>query len=264
MIGWCIQHSRARIALQAGEDPIRLATPDLPETRSEAAIPLRSRGLVIGALTIQSKHSNAFDEAMITIFQTMADQIAIAIDNAMLIDQAQKAIEATRKAYGELSHRAWMEQISSKWIKVYCGEHGVAISSQRSGFTENDPNLGVDSISSNGNGDVLMPIKVRGSTLGVLTAQKRTPSESWSDEETEMLRTLTEQLGAALDSARLFEETLTRAERERMIGHIAGRVRETLDIETVLKTATLEMRRVLDLDEVEVRMNQNILQDQTK
>jgi GAF domain-containing protein len=109
-----------------------------------------------------------------------------------------------------------------------------------------------------------MPIKVRGSVLGYLRANKPPASGMWSDDETEMLRTLTEQLGAALDSARLFEETLTRAERERTIGLIASRVRETLDIETVLKTATLEMQKALDLEEVEVRMNQNIIQDQRK
>lgn len=260
MIGWCIQNTRARIALQADEDTVRLATPDLPETRSEAAIPLRSRSLVIGALTIQSNHSNAFDQAMITIFQTMADQIAIAIDNAMLIDQAKKAIEATRQAYGELSHKAWLEQISSKQVKAVCNEHGVAITNH----IESNGGYGAPDISRNGDGEVYLPIKVRGSVLGYLKAHKPAASGTWTDDEKEMLSTLTEQLGAALDSARLFEETLTRAEQERTIGYIASRVRETLDIETVLKTATLEMQKALDLEEVEVRMNQNIFQDQRK
>ncbi len=260
MIGWCIQNTRARIALQADEDNVRLATPDLPETRSEAAIPLRSRSLVIGALTIQSNHSNAFDQAMITIFQTMADQIAIAIDNAMLIDQAQKAIEATRRAYGELSHKAWLEQISSKQVKAVRNEHGVAITNH----IESNGGYGAPDISCNGDGEVYLPIKVRGSILGYLKAHKPVSSGTWTDDEKEMLNTLTEQLGAALDSARLFEETLTRAEQERTIGYIASRVRETLDIETVLKTATLEMQKTLDLEEVEVRMNQKIFQDQRK
>lgn len=252
MIGWCIEHARARIALQAGEDPMRLATPELPETRSEAAIPLRSRGLVIGALTIQSKHSNAFDDAMLTIFQTMADQIAVAIDNAVLIDQAQNAIEATRRAYGELSHRAWLEQISAKKIKAYCNENGVTITSQ-SGDDQHDS---LACAHHNGNGEVTVPINIRGAVLGVLKAQKPPAAGQWTDDEKEILRTLSEQLGAALESARLFEETLTRAEKERVIGHIASRVRETLDIETVLKTATIEMQKALDLEEVQVEMNQ--------
>jgi len=70
-----------------------------------------------------------------------------------------------------------------------------------------------------------------------------------------MLVTLTDQLGVALESARLFEETLMRAERERLVGDISSRIRETLDIETVLMTAAKEMRNALDLDEVEVRMS---------
>ena len=72
-----------------------------------------------------------------------------------------------------------------------------------------------------------------------------------------MLLTLTEQLGIALESARLSEDTLTRAERERLIGQIANRVRETLDIETVLKTAVVEMRSAMDLNAVEVHMSIN-------
>ena len=76
-----------------------------------------------------------------------------------------------------------------------------------------------------------------------------------------MLVTLTEQLSIALESVRLFEETLTRAERERLINRIANSVRDTLDIEMVLKTATIEMQAVMDLQEVEVRMAQNIDQE---
>lgn len=264
MVGWCIQNALARIALQAGEDPVRLATPDLPETRSEAAIPLRSRGLVIGALTIQSNHRNAFDQATVTIFQTMADQIAVAIDNALLIQQAQKAIEATRRAYGELSHRAWIEQISSKKIRAHCSDHGVSITSYSKGSSDNHASISATASFAKDENMVNLPITVRGSVLGVLRAEKHLKAGEWTDEETEMLQTLIEQLGAALESARLFEETLTKAERERMIGHIASRVRETLDIEMVLQTATLEMQKALDLEEVEVLMNQNILPGKEK
>ena len=54
MIGWAVANARPRVAQEAGDDAVRLATKELPETRSEAAIPLQARGQVIGAISVQS------------------------------------------------------------------------------------------------------------------------------------------------------------------------------------------------------------------
>lgn len=257
MIGWCIQNGRARISLMAGEDPIRLATPDLPETKSEVAVPLRSRGIVIGALTIQSAIPNAFDETKLTTFQTMADQIAVAIDNARLFAEAEKSLEAIQRAYGEMSRKAWLERLKLKPMLAARTEHGVTVSPITNPVAIQDLKSEVGET----NGSLRMPIKVRGAVIGMLEARKPDENHAWSEEEIETLNTLTEQLGVALESARLFEETRTRAERERLIGQITNRVRETLDIDTILQTATIEIQKAFDLDEVEVRMNQNIQQE---
>ena len=84
MIGWCLTHKEARIALDVGEDAVRFANPLLPLTRSEMALPLITHGEVIGAMTIQSVESAAFSQVDITALQTMADQVANAIENARL------------------------------------------------------------------------------------------------------------------------------------------------------------------------------------
>lgn len=257
MIGWSILNSKARISQQVAEDPVRLSTAFLPNTQSEAAIPLRSRGQVIGALTIQSETPFAFDEASVAIFQTMADQIAVAIDNAQLFEALQRTLEASRLAYGEMSRKAWLERISVRPLQVVRDVQGVRLvdppAPSSAGQTVESPEYQTDiEISA-----IHVPITVRGATIGYLNAQKPPDSPFWSEDEKVMLQTLTEQLGIALESARLFEETLTRAERERLIGQIANRVRETLDIETVLKTAIIEMKSAMDLHEVEVHMSSN-------
>jgi PAS domain S-box-containing protein len=84
MIGWCITHQEARIALDVGEDAIRFVNPNLPLTRSEIALPLITHGEVIGALTIQSEHAAAFSQVDITALQAMADLVANAIENARM------------------------------------------------------------------------------------------------------------------------------------------------------------------------------------
>jgi PAS domain S-box-containing protein len=89
MIGWCVANREPRIALDVGEEAVRFENPFLPETRSELALPLVSRGKAIGALTIQSAQEAAFSDEDIAVLQTMADQLANAIQNARLFDRAQ-------------------------------------------------------------------------------------------------------------------------------------------------------------------------------
>ncbi|MBI5568127.1 MAG: GAF domain-containing protein, partial [Chloroflexi bacterium] len=92
MIGWSIIHRQARIALDVGADAAHFDNPLLPSTRSEMALPLISRGRIIGAATIQSTRPAAFTTDDITILQTMADQITTAVENARLFEQAQLTV----------------------------------------------------------------------------------------------------------------------------------------------------------------------------
>ncbi|GAB4578539.1 MAG: hypothetical protein Fur0022_12740 [Anaerolineales bacterium] len=89
MIGQCIAISAPRISQDVVDETVRFKNPVLPETRSEMALPLMSRGQTIGAMTIQSTLPAAFNQENITTLQTMADQLANAILNAQLFSQAQ-------------------------------------------------------------------------------------------------------------------------------------------------------------------------------
>jgi GAF domain-containing protein/HAMP domain-containing protein len=255
MIGWSVSNAQSRIALEAEADPVRLATPDLPETRSEAAIPLRSRGQVLGAITIQSAAPGAFDAETVAVFQTMADQVAVALDNARLFDETQAALQAAQQAYGELSREAWVERLQAKPVAYRRTTRGVTPAEPAPVRTPSQDKAS--------NGSLIVPIKTRGYTIGYVNAQKRpaaageqAPSDSpdWNAEEIDLLETLIDQLGVALDSARLFEETQQLAERERIVDEVTSRMRATMDIDNVLQTAVREIRNTLDLAEVEVRI----------
>jgi GAF domain-containing protein len=90
MIGSAVADGEARIAFDVGKEAVFFRNPYLPDTRSEMALPLISRGSVIGALTIQSQNEAAFSQEDITALQTMADQVANAIENVNLFEQSQK------------------------------------------------------------------------------------------------------------------------------------------------------------------------------
>ena len=107
MIGQCVATKQPRIAMDVGEEAVRFANPFLPETRTELALPLVSRGQALGALTIQSQLPAAFSIDDIAVLQTMADQLAIAIDNANLIELAHARAEREQRvrAITERIHR---------------------------------------------------------------------------------------------------------------------------------------------------------------
>ncbi len=102
MIGWSIANAKARIALDAGKDAVRFANPLLPKTRSEMALPLVIRNEAIGSLVVQSIEKSAFTEEDISALEVMVDQLAIAIQNAQLYEQAQNEIKERERAEGAL------------------------------------------------------------------------------------------------------------------------------------------------------------------
>lgn len=97
MIGQCLATMEPRIAMDVGKEAVRFDNPWLPDTRTELALPLVSRGRALGALSIQSTRPAAFSAQDVVVLQTMADQLAIAIDNAHLLEQAQSRAEREQR-----------------------------------------------------------------------------------------------------------------------------------------------------------------------
>ena len=118
MIGWCVKHHQARIALDVGEDAVHFQNPDLPDTHSEMALPLISRDEIIGALTVQSVERGAFSEEDITLLQTMADQIANTIKNAHLFEEVTQAQEESEDRLQETIALQQLSQALSGTLRV--------------------------------------------------------------------------------------------------------------------------------------------------
>lgn len=238
IVGYVVGRGEPRIALDVGADAVYFDNPDLPGTRSEVALPLRARGEVIGALDVQSTEAQAFAEDDIAVLQTLADQVAVAIDNARLFHRLQESLEAERRAYGELSAQQWQELLRAQPELGYRYDPRHLLAS--------DPDPDVPKLT--------VPLTLRGRVVGELDAFKPPEAGDWGSEEVELLESLMGQLDVALEIARLYEDAQHRAARDRLVGEVTGRIRETLDMETVLKTTADEVFRVLDLDEITVRL----------
>jgi DNA-binding LacI/PurR family transcriptional regulator/putative methionine-R-sulfoxide reductase with GAF domain len=111
MVGQCIATGNPCIAQDVHEEAMRFSNPLLPETRSELALPLISRGQTVGALSIQSSRQTAFAEEAIAIFQTMANQLAHSIENAYLFEETQRAMEELKAIQRRYIREGWSKYL---------------------------------------------------------------------------------------------------------------------------------------------------------
>ncbi|TKJ29496.1 MAG: hypothetical protein CEE40_08330 [Chloroflexi bacterium B3_Chlor] len=88
---WVAATGEPLLVPDVSQEPRYLLLPEATQTRSELAVPLKTKTGVIGVLDVQSDRLNAFDESDLTVLQSLANQAAIAIENARLYAQAQQA-----------------------------------------------------------------------------------------------------------------------------------------------------------------------------
>jgi GAF domain-containing protein len=259
MVGTVALTGKPRIALDVGVDAVFFNNPDLPATRSEMALPLQVRGETIGVLDVQSTHPGEFTEDDANLLGILADQIAIAIDNARLFTKNQQALDEVQALYNQYLQKEWKAlhartrnvgywqtlsggrpleaPIESDDIRqaVRTGQTQITRSNQE----DTDPG-------------VVVPIKLRGQTIGVLNIKGVTRAREWSRDELNLIQSVTDRLALALENARLFEETSRRAERERLVSEITSKIRSVNDPQAMIQTAVDELRNALGASRVQI------------
>ena len=246
IVGNVTSTGNPRIALDTGADAIYFNNPDLPETRSEMALPLTARGTIIGALDVQSTVPNAFTDTDVSILGLLADQIAIAIDNARLLDETRNALDETQSIFREYLAGAWQKKSASEIV----GYHQTLSGGQLiTGKAINEINIPVDAEKDT----LAIPIRLRDQVIGTLNIRHNNDDgRTWSADEVNIVQAVAERLGLALDNARLFEETSSRASRERLVSDITTKIRGTNDPQEMIKTAVEELKHALGATRVEV------------
>ncbi len=93
--GWVAATGKPLLVPDVSKEP-RYYQPPLTyaqKTRSELAVPMESKGTVIGVLDVASDHLDAFDESDLMVLQALANQAAVAVENARLFDAEQRRAE---------------------------------------------------------------------------------------------------------------------------------------------------------------------------
>jgi GAF domain-containing protein len=245
-----------RLAMDVGQDAAFFDNPDLPETRSEVALPLRAREQVIGVLDVQSAEPEAFADEDVGVLQALADQMALAVSSARLFRQVEESAEAERRARGELGREAWRALLSARPDLGYRGDrqHLVPIHDLPEPEVADALQRAETTLDAEEGKRLAIPLRVGGQVIGVVHGVKGEAGRRWTQDEIAILEALSEQLSVAAERARLYRETQRSAARERAIGQVTGRIRQSLDLETMLRTAASEMRETMGLDKIVVRL----------
>lgn len=240
IVGYVTGTGNPRIALDVGSDAVFFDNPDLPDTRSEMALPLIAAGQILGALDVQSTAGNAFKEDDINSLQVLADQVAIAIENARLFEENQAALETIRRAYGDMSQETWqkIQKAANTLGYISLSQGSLVPIARTSSRDQSDPD---QQPAANDELTLSVPLKVRGQAIGSIRLRKPEHAIPWSAEEIALVGTLTDQLSGALESARLYQEAQLRAATERQTTSVVNQIRSSTAVDGILQNTIREL-----------------------
>ena len=231
MVGTAIRERSARIAQIASQEKQRFENPLLPYTRSEIALPLLVGDRVLGALDVQSTKESDFGPELIETMQNMAGQVAIALENARLYQEAQRVIKEMRTVQQQYLQDGW---------SGYSAQHDELEYGVGDETLENARQLEV-------------PISLRDQLLGHITLEG---NEEWTQDQRSLVDAVATQAAIALENARLVSESRQVAVRERMLAEINSKIWSSATIDGVLQTVAKELGRRMNASQVIVELKQ--------
>lgn len=242
IVGTVAGQGKPRIALDVGADSVYFNNPDLPDTRSEMALPLKVGSQLVGVLDVQSKEVNAFQEEDIAVLEILANQVSIAIGNARLFSQTKQSLEASQAIYQQFVEQDWARfaQTIKHTGYIYDG-------------VKTTPTDGA--ISSDQSNAIHIPIRIRGLPVGSITIRSTNPLRAWSQGEINLAQAAAERVGLAVENYRLLIEAQRRAAKERTVREITARIGSSVNLREIMQTAVEEIGHTLSGSEVTVQFN---------
>jgi GAF domain-containing protein len=259
IVGNVAKTGQARIALDVGADAVYFDNPDLPNTRSEMALPLNVHGETIGVLDIQSTKPGVFTENDAKTLSILADQIAIAIANARLFGQNKQALEELQSLYNQYLRQEWKTFVQTRPTMGYAQSMisgkplEVPVETEEIQKALEDGKVVVLNAGEKSRPSIAVPVKLRGQTIGVLGIQAPTKNRIWNQDEINLAQAISDRLALALDNARLLFVSQRQTAKEQKIGEVTARIGASMNMRNVLQTAVEELGRALPGSEVVIQ-----------
>jgi GAF domain-containing protein len=250
IVGNVTSTGEPRIVMDVGKDAVFFDNPELPDTHSEMALPLKSGTHIIGALDVQSVESGAFTEEDIQMLSLLADQVSLAIENARLFDETRGALAEAETISRQFTREAWGRvPVENKLLGYRYNVAGAVPLKELVDLSDLNKRKGREN--QNEVNQVVIPIELRGETIGTLMVQSPS-TDKLNQEQIDLIKAVAERVALSAENARLFEETTRRAERERLVTDITGKIRSVNDPQAMVQTAMEELRKALGASRVEV------------
>lgn len=271
VIGQVTINNQHVIARSNSSNSIHRRNEFLPDTMVEAAFPMRIGDVVIGALDLQSKVTDSFDEDDTPIFQSLADNVAIAIDNARLFEETERRLQENQQLVTQMSQsseevKRLNDRLTGRFWKDFLRQQASPALhldlNQDLSVIDNTWTPGLkQAISDNhaihnhvdGTNIVSVPLRVRGQVIGAMEFELD-ENGSVSPEDLAMMEEVSEQLGMAAESNRLYETSQRIAQREALVNEISTRLQSGSTVEVTLASAARSLRDVLNANKVSIRL----------
>jgi GAF domain-containing protein len=265
VVGYAAQTGRPRIALDVGADAIYFDNPDLPNTHSEVALPLKSQSETIGVLDVQSTEAGAFTDEDMQVLTALANQVSIAIENARLLTETRAALAQVQEVYNEFTRTEWTRAVSISEQPGFRFQSGRVeiieaeiksldvVSAVTTGQIVANPVNGSDQKRAT----LAVPVKLRGEVIGVLQVESDSPSHEWKPDEISLVEAVAERAALAMENARLFQDARRRASKEQLISEASAKIGSAINLENILQTTAEELERVLGGSEVLIQFHNN-------
>ncbi len=262
IVGYVTGTGKPRIATDVGIDAVYFQNPDLPLTRSEMTLPLIIGDRIIGAFDVQSTEANIFSQEDVELFTILADQVAIAIENNLLLQETVRSLEASQSLHRQYLLQEWGREVEERDLAGFeYTPTGVKAIDREESFTfqkvleSGEPVVIplIDQPSGKPAVSLAVPIILRGETIGVINIEEtRKEKKDWQPEEIRAVQSVASQVALALENARLFEQTVRRAERDRKVLEITGKIRSTTNPQEMVQIAIEELQHVLKASKAQI------------
>lgn len=240
IVGYVTKMGQPRLALDVGQDAVFFNNPDLPETRSEIALPLRIGSNIFGALDVQSKKGKAFSQEDVSILSALSEQVSVAIQNARSFQESQEALAQAEMISLQLSEQQWSKFLTHQAIGGYHFD-GVEAKQIKSKSEQAIPH------------SLSVPLILRGIKIGTLKLNDPDPNRIWTDDEISLVQATADRTALAIENARLLQDAQKRAAKERTIGEISSKIGSLVNLENIIQTTIEELGSTLPGTEIAIQ-----------
>ncbi|MBN1259485.1 MAG: GAF domain-containing protein [Anaerolineae bacterium] len=257
IVGAVAATGRSRVVTRTGDMERYFAATVSPAVHARLTLPLLARGTLIGVLDLQCSDRERFAKDDLEVLRLLADSVAVAIENTRLLQETRSTFERLSRYQEEDVIRGWRRALARRdqdFAFIY--DRIMVHEEQADALTDLLPDDVSDIqqlrvIRQRDRYLMLAPIRVQQRTLGVLSFEGKRP---WTDDERRLADSVVAQLGLALENARLLEDTRLSAQQERARSEIVGRVRGSVQMDAILRSAAEELGRALNVQRARIQL----------